>query len=252
MEFLSKSRIKYIQSLQHRKFRLKYDKFTVEGLKISMELIRDNPHVIDELYVSDVDAYDILQASVDKVRVVRIPEGDMARVSQMATPPGVLALCHLPATPSIPASLSGMRALYLDSIRDPGNLGTILRIADWFGLDQVFVSPECADLYNPKVLQAAMGSAFRVPVCPMDRERLLRVDDVLCYVCDAGGTDIRDMDPPGEGIFIFGNESQGVSEEIRQGIHNVVGITRDRSLGAESLNVSVAVAIISAWWTGAV
>lgn len=249
MEYLSKSRIKYIQSLQHRKFRLKYDKFIVEGLKISQELIRDNPYLIDELIVSDPEAADIFQASPDKVRVIRVPPGDMDRISQMTTPPGVLALCQLPETPVLPDTFSGSRMMYLDGIRDPGNLGTILRIADWFGLDGVLLSPDCADIYAPKVVQAAMGSLFRVPVYEMDRDRLREVRDVRIYVCDVSGEDIAGMVPPPDGIFVFGNEARGVSEEILEHAAQVVAISRERSRGAESLNVSVALAVVAAWWT---
>lgn len=208
--------------------------------------------MIDEVYVSDPVLEDQLLASSSGVRIVRIPEGDMERISQMTTPPGVFALCNLPPAEHAPASCAGQRLLYLDGIRDPGNLGTILRIADWFGLDGVWMSPDCVDPWNPKVLQSAMGSAFRVPAREMDHESLLAIREVRLYGCDGSGTPVTGMEPPAEGIFIFGNESTGISDELMEHVSDVLAVPRDRSLGAESLNVSTAVGILAAWWTSSV
>jgi len=193
-----------------------------------------------------------LLASSPGVRIILIPKGDMDRISQMTSPPGVFALCNLPPAEHAPVSYAGKRLLYLDGIRDPGNLGTILRIADWFGLDGVLMSPDCVDPWNPKVLQSAMGSAFRVPAREMDHATLLGIGEVRQYCCDGSGTPVTGMQPPADGIFIFGNESTGISDELMDQAAAVLAISRERSLGAESLNVSAAVGILAAWWTGSV
>jgi TrmH family RNA methyltransferase len=249
MEPLSKARIKLIQSLQHKKFRLKYDKFIVEGLKITKELFLERRLLVNEVYVSNPDYEPVLQGIIDPEHLCVITPQQMHQLSQMSTPPGVLAVCSLPEEDHLPEFIMGMRIFYLDSIRDPGNLGTILRIADWFGLDFVILSPDCVDIYNHKVLQASMGSALRVKTCTLDKVGLLSVSEGKIYVCDTGGKNINDMDAPVDGIIVLGNESLGVSGELMHQVKEVLAIPGNRSLGAESLNVASAAAIIASWWT---
>jgi RNA methyltransferase, TrmH family len=248
MEPLSKARIKLIQSLQHKKFRLKYDKFIVEGLKITRELVRDRPHLIEEVFCSNPDYQSILEESLSTDLICQVTPPQMHQISQMSTPPGVLALCSLPGEDYLPESIEGLKLFYLDAIRDPGNLGTILRIADWFGLDFIIMSPDCVDIFNHKVLQASMGSALRVKSCILDKIGLMAISEGLLYVCDAEGKSISDLEPPKEGIIVLGNESLGVSGEIMHKVKDILAIPGDRSLGAESLNVASAAAIIAAWW----
>ena len=251
MEPLSKARIKLIQSLQHKKFRLKYDKFIVEGLKITKELIREHLPMVEGIYISNPDYQSILGELIDPERICLVTPQQMHQLSQMTTPPGVLTVCHMPVERHLPESLKGMRIFYLDSIRDPGNLGTILRIADWFGLDYVILSPDCVDVYNHKVLQASMGSALRVRTGELDKAGLLAIGDKMIFVCDADGKNINDLKAPAEGIIVLGNESLGVSDEIAHQVKDVFAIPGDRSLGAESLNVASAAAVIAAWWVKA-
>lgn len=251
MEPLSKARIKLIQSLQHKKFRLKYDKFIVEGLKITKELVREHLPIVEAIYISNPDYQSILAELIDPEQICLVTPQQMHQLSQMATPPGVLAVCRMPGERHLPESLKGMRIFYLDSIRDPGNLGTILRIADWFGLDFVILSPDCVDVYNHKVLQASMGSAMRIRKAELDIAGLLAIGDAKIFVCDAGGKNINDIMAPAEGIIVLGNESLGVSDEIMHRVKDVFAIPGDRSLGAESLNVASAAAIVAAWWVKA-
>src|SRR5687767_4299958 len=129
MEPLSKARIKFIQSLQHKKFRLKYDKFIVEGLKINSELIKEKKDLIEEIYISNPDYQLILENIINPELLCIITPQQMHQISQMITPPGVLSVCKLPDPSHLPEDISGKRIFYLDSIRDPGNLGTIFRIA---------------------------------------------------------------------------------------------------------------------------
>jgi TrmH family RNA methyltransferase len=248
MEVLSKARIKFIQALQHKKYRLKYDKFIVEGLKITRELLHERNQLVEEIYLSDPEHLNTLNPHIVDQTVEIIAPQYMHQLSQMATPPGVLAVCRLPGETHLPEDLSGLKMFYLDAIRDPGNLGTILRIADWFGLDYVIMSPDCVDLLNHKVLQASMGSALRVKCVELDKNDLLTLQGTKLYICDTEGKSIDTISAPGEGILVLGNESLGVSSDIMHQVQDVFAISSSRSLGAESLNVASAAAIIAHWW----
>lgn len=204
--------------------------------------------MVEAVYISNPDYQFVLQEILDPDRLCTVTKQQMAQISLMSTPPGVLALCVMPKEDPLPESIKGHRIFYLDDIRDPGNMGTILRIADWFGLDFVMMSPDCVDIYNHKVLQASMGSALRVKTCVLDRVGLMAISEGKLYACDMAGKSIKDMPPPEDGIIVFGNESVGVSDEIMHKIREVISIPGDYSLGAESLNVATAAAIVAAWW----
>ena len=240
MEVLSKARIKVIQSLHHKKFRLKYNKFIVEGLKITREVLEEKRDLVEDVYYSNPDYEAILQPLAGKDSIQLITPQQMHQMSQMTTPPGVLTICRIPEEENIPEDMSGKRAFYLDSIRDPGNLGTILRISDWFGFDYVLMSPDCVDVYNHKVLQSSMGSAFRVKSLVMDKEGLLAINDGSLYVCDMEGVSIDDMQPPPYGILVLGNESLGVSGDFMHQVKEVISIPKPAGVRAESLNVASA------------
>ncbi len=246
MEQLSKARIKLLHSLQHKKYRLKYDKFIVEGLKIIKELVAEHQNMVESVYISNPDYQSVLTLADRNVEVSIITEEEMKGISQMVTPPGALAVCTIPSEEPLPNQMSDSVYFYLDAIRDPGNMGTILRNADWFGMEYVLLSPDCTDIYNHKVIQASMGSALRVKTCVVEVDKLHSLGAAL-YVCDAGGESIRHADPPQEGIFILGNESQGVSEILRQHASKIYAVSGSKSLGAESLNVASVSAIIGAW-----
>ena len=248
MEMMSKARIKFIQALQHKKYRLKYDNFIVEGLKITRELLQEQSHLVEEIYLSNPDYLNTLTPHIVDQPVQIISPQVMHQVSQMTTPPGVLAVCRLPEAFHLPENLQGLKLFYLDSIRDPGNLGTIIRIADWFGLDYVLMSPDCVDVFNHKVLQASMGSALRVKCVELDKTALLSLQGTRIYICDADGKHIDNITPPADGILVLGNESLGVSGDIMHQVEEVFAISNARSLGAESLNVASAAAIMAHWW----
>jgi TrmH family RNA methyltransferase len=246
MEQLSKARIKLIHSLQHKKFRLKYDKFIVEGLKITKELLAEYSNIVESIYISNSDYQSLLAALAGEERICLISPSEMKSISQMSTPPGVLSVCRLPEIPEMQKDLSGKKIFYLDGVRDPGNLGTILRIADWFGMEDMLLSPDCADVFNPKVIQASMSSFLRVKTHVLDHQSLILLTGAL-YVCHMGGKDIRSMPPPAEGVFVLGNESNGVSEFILNKAREVIAVSGEKSLGAESLNVASVAAIVGAW-----
>lgn len=203
--------------------------------------------MIEEIYYSNPDYQFILENIINPDLLCPVTPQQMHQISQMTTPPGILSVCKLPQPDELMADITGMRIFYLDAIRDPGNMGTILRTADWFGLDFVILSPDCVDKYNHKVLQSSMGSALRVKTCEMSKEELLlRGGDLL--ICDSGGKSIYSIDAPEQGIIVFGNESLGVSDEIMHQVKEVIAIPGKKSLGAESLNVASAAAIVASWW----
>jgi TrmH family RNA methyltransferase len=245
---MSKARIKFIQALQHKKYRLKYDKFIVEGLKITRELLQEQGHLVETIYLANPDYLNTLSPHIVEQEVQIISPQVMHQVSQMTTPPGVLAVCKIPEQPHLPENLAGLKIFYLDAIRDPGNLGTILRIADWFGLDYVAMSPDCVDVLNYKVLQSSMGSALRIKCVELDKMSLLSLQGTRIYICDADGKSIDSIPPPASGILVLGNESLGVSGDIMHQVEDVFAISRARSKGAESLNVASAAAIMAHWW----
>lgn len=213
-----------------------------------MELIKEKEQIIEEIYVSNPDYQSILQNTVSPELLCLITPQQMSQISQMTTPPGVLSICSLPEPHFLPGDISGLRIFYLDAIRDPGNFGTILRIADWFGLDYVVSSTDSVDIYNHKVLQGSMGSALRVKSCELSKEELLTRKIDHLFICDTKGHNIFEIEPPSDGIIVFGNESFGVSEVFVHRNKKVIAIPGDKSLGAESLNVASAAAVIGAWW----
>lgn len=213
--------------------------------------MRDKRHIVQDVYVSNPDHLPHLQDLIGQEHICEVTPQQMNQISQMTTPPGILSVCQLPEEDHLPDNISGMKMFYLDAIRDPGNLGTILRIADWFGLDFVICSPDCVDIFNHKVLQSSMGSALRIKNCVLDKNELLaRAGDHL-YICDIEGKNIYSTKPPSGGIMILGNESLGVSEDMMMNAKERFAIPGNRSLGAESLNVASAAAIIAAWWVNA-
>ncbi|MDX1666747.1 MAG: TrmH family RNA methyltransferase, partial [Saprospiraceae bacterium] len=160
---LSKNKVKFIRSLSKKKFRQKYGKFLAEGDKIVGELIRQKPGFVDAVYGTGnwlKTAMPFLQSN--EITWEEIGPEALKRVSGLTTPNDVLAVVDMPDFQVHSSNLRSGLSLFLEDIRDPGNLGTILRIADWFGLPHVFCSPGCVDGFNPKVVQASMGAFLRV------------------------------------------------------------------------------------------
>lgn len=211
-------------------------------------MLRDKRLIVEDVYISNPDFIPIVQKFISAEEICIVTPQQMHQISQMTTPPGILSVCKLPITDHLPDNIDEMKIFYLDAIRDPGNLGTILRIADWFGLDFVICSPDCVDIFNHKVLQSSMGSALRVKNAEISKEELISRWGGQLYICDADGKDIRMTSPPGNGILILGNESFGVSDEITKMAKEKFAISGGRSHGAESLNVASAAAVIAAWW----
>lgn len=231
MIMLTNAEIKKIRSLREKKFRDEYGLFVVEGEKL-----------VNEALNSDFELKAVY-------RVEEIGEAAMAKISQTATPSPVLAVLAKPSIPSSfasPAELPEGLSLALDAVRDPGNLGTIIRIADWFGVQTVFVSPDTVEAYNPKVVQATMGSIFRVKVVEADIAALCRayhLSGKRVYGTLLDGENIYNAELEAEGLVVMGNESNGISPQVRAELDSGLLIPSFGKSGAESLNVGVATAL---------
>ena len=238
---LSKSKIKYIQTLGQKKFRQQEGSFIAEGPKIVAELLQTQSRQVTEVFAVKewIESHASLLGTIPCQLVT---EAELEKISQLNTPNQVLVLLKQFDT-ELPVSPRGRIVLALDNIQDPGNLGTIIRIADWFGVEQLVCSPDSADCYNPKVVQATMGSIARVQVHYTDLKAWLTAQpDVRIYAAVLEGKDITTMDRLKEGILLIGNESRGISPELLQ-LANV-RITIPRFGKAESLNAAVATGIV--------
>ncbi len=243
---LSKNRIKQISSLQQKKFRQETSTFVVEGHKSVMELLRSNVKVVEIVATADW----IVQYA-KHFRGVAVSEGsgaDLERISSMKAACDVVAVVEMRDTEPLTLDKSRLY-LALDSIRDPGNFGTILRIANWFGIGTVLASEDCVDLYNPKVVQASMGSVFRVDVHYCDLAAALTDAQKLgmpVYGTFLDGENIYTADIGCGGVVVLGNEGHGILPETERCITRRLLIPSGSSpdTSPESLNVAAATAVV--------
>ena len=237
---VSKSQLKYIQSLGQKKYRDIEGLFVAEGPKLVKELIESKNVELTQIYALSEwieENKDLLSSS----NITAISETELERVSQLKTPNKVLAIVKKFEVnePEIKKKIS----VALDTIQDPGNMGTIIRIADWFGISQIICSDDCADLYNSKVVQATMGSIARVNVFYTDLPVWFKeLSGIRIYAAMLEGKDVTKMSAIGEGLIIIGNESMGVDKELLQFANEKISIPRKGN--AESLNAAVATGII--------
>ena len=228
---ISKNQIKFVRQLEQKKYRKKEGLFVAEGPKVVGDLLRAGfkAHTIFATSEWESQGQTFQEVSDEELR----------RVSFLQHPQRVLALFFIP-TESIP-SVSSL-SLALDDVQDPGNLGTIIRIADWFGIDTIYCSENTADAWSPKVVQATMGSIARVNIIYTDLQELISKAQVPVYGTLLDGQDIYTQPLSKEGIIVMGNEGNGISQEIRGLITHRLLIPKYQE-GPESLNVSIATAI---------
>lgn len=238
--------IKLIRSLQQRKYRAEQGLFVAEGTRLVEELL-SSPLVLEVVYHTELWAmgHGDIMARYD-VFWQQVTGKTMERISGQKSPSGVLAIAQIPAPPAL-SDLPGV-TLYLDHISDPGNMGTIIRSAEWFGVQQVLLSPECVDSWSPKVLQASMGSRFRIPVIETELNDALKVfGDPLpvIYAADMQGEDINNIKFADNAVVIVGSEAHGVNKELHAMVHHYITIPRASEAPVpESLNASVAASVI--------
>jgi TrmH family RNA methyltransferase len=228
---ISKNQIKIVRQLEQKKYRKKEGLFVAEGPKVVGDLLRAGfkAHTIFATSEWESQGQTFQEVSDEELR----------RVSFLQHPQRVLALFFIP-TESIP-SVSSL-SLALDDVQDPGNLGTIIRIADWFGIDTIYCSENTADAWSPKVVQATMGSIARVNIIYTDLQELISKAQVPVYGTLLDGQDIYTQELSKEGIIVMGNEGNGISAPIRKLINRKLLIPQFHE-GPESLNVAIATAI---------
>jgi len=236
---LSKNEIKYIQSLGHKKRRDEERLFLMEGNKMVAELLAHYPSQIVRLYATET--FFEQHPAAKKIQQHHIiSEEELARISQLQTPNQALALLNYFSEQEIELT-STEWTLALDGIRDPGNMGTIIRLADWFGIRTIICSPDCADIYNPKVVQATMGSIMRVTVVEKELDVFLSNQQLPVVGAVLAGKELSSFQFPKAGILVIGNESNGIREEVISLLTDKLMIPRFGE--AESLNAAIATSI---------
>ncbi len=238
---LVKSKLKYIQSLGQKKFRQQEPVFVAEGPKLVNELIAmENPGIIEIFALKNWIEEN--KSVADKLNVQEISTIELEKISHLTTPNQVLALVKKFET-SDEITVKNKITLALDNIQDPGNMGTIIRIADWYGIDQIICNAQSADIYNTKVIQSTMGSICRVQVHYTTLSNWLsKQKGIPVYAAMLNGEDVTSINKITEGILVIGNEAKGISDEVLASVTTKITIPQKGK--AESLNAAVATGII--------
>jgi RNA methyltransferase, TrmH family len=241
---LTKATAKLVQSLGDKKERIASGLFVVEGTKTVTELPASKI-TVNSLFATPawLAQYGHLFKGISCTEVTLT---ELKKLSSLQTPQQVLALCELPSLAYTPQALNAPKLIALDGIQDPGNLGTIIRIADWYGIDTLLCSPQCADVYNPKTLQASMGSFLRVNVYTVSLSTAIANYKGVIMGAVMNGENLHEAQLPSAGMLVIGNEGQGISSEILELLNK--HLTIPKWGGAESLNAGVATAIICDAW----
>ena len=229
---ITKNQIKFIKSLSLKKNRIKEQLFIAEGEKVVSELLRSD-FEIKNIYATK-------EWKVSNDNITQISNAELQRISNLKSPNKVLAVVQFKNHKII--KHDGI-TLVLDDINDPGNLGTIIRMCDWFGVKQIICSKNTVDIFNPKVVQSAMGSAFRVQVNYTDLENYLSDIKTPIYGAFMDGKNLKEVKLPKSAHLVLGNEANGISAEINKLITDKVAI-KNIGNSAESLNVAVATSIL--------
>lgn len=232
---LSKNQIKLINQLNQKKYRKKHQLFFAEGIKTIKELLNSS-YELEILYTTA----DVL--FTEKTKTHLISEKELKKISSLTTPQTVLGVFKIPKRKiNPPTNLS----VVLDGIRDPGNLGTIIRLCDWFGIKQLICSTDSVDCYNPKTIQATMGSLARVEVIYTDLPNFLSKTDLPIYGTFMKGENIYKQNLPEKALIVLGNEANGISSAVEKHINHKITIPQFGEIQeTESLNVGTATAIV--------
>jgi TrmH family RNA methyltransferase len=235
---LTKAQITQLRDLRHKRHREATRRYVVEGPKVIGELILAG-HQFESIYATPDWITDDRPATT-----TLISDEEMLRISHYPTASSVLAVGHVKRTPLDPAELNRGLTLALDGIQDPGNVGTLIRIADWFGFQRVLLSPECADLFSQKVINASMGSFARVRVITVELAAELAATTVPVLGCDLAGESVHQLTPLTDAIVVIGSEGRGLSPAVAATVTRKITIPQHGP--AESLNAAVAAGIVCA------
>ena len=242
---LSNNRIKFLRSLKLKKFRQKYKKFIIEGEKIATQVLNTDRYEIDSIYCLDSYASNNTNLlSSFKERLTIVKEGELERISLLKTPNKVLIVANMPEMMDASIQLEG-KNIYLDNVQDPGNMGAIIRIADWYGISQIICSPNSAEWFNPKVIQASMGSFLRVRIVYHDFSLLPFSKEHKTYAAAMDGESVTKIQWSANSTLIIGNEGKGIQDQImNRASHKVAIPKRSSHPDTESLNAAVACGIL--------
>ena len=242
---LTNAALQRLRSLRDKKQREALGLFVVEGEKVVAELLAAGV-TFAELYATPAwrgpDESATRTAAPSHLPITRLTPDEMARASHFPTPSSVLAVGPIRREPLGPGALDRGLTLALDGVQDPGNIGTLLRIADWFAFDRVLLSPDCADLFHQKVINASMGSFARMRVHTVELAPALAPLTVPVLGCDLAGDDVHALPPLPAAVVVIGSEGRGLSAAVKNVVTRCVTIPRFG--GAESLNAAVAAAIV--------
>lgn len=237
---LSKSQISFVNALHHKKQRKEHALFITEGIKSITEFL-DSDYTVDTIFCTS-EYLQKFGKITQKVKLLEVTENELKKISTLTTPQHALALVQIPKKTHIDAeSFKGKFSLVLDGVQDPGNLGTIIRTAEWFGFSAIICSPDTVEAYNPKVVQATMGSLSRINVYYTDLCALFDHNKLPVYGALLEGENLYQTSFEKEGFLVLGNEGKGISENVVSKIDHAVTIPRFGN--AESLNVAVSAAI---------
>ena len=231
---LSKNHIKLITSLSQKKYRQKHQLFIVEGVKVVQEFLSSSYDL--EILFSTENDFSFTN------KFIKVSGQELKKISGLKKPNKVLAIFKIPN--QINPKTDGL-VLALDSINDPGNLGTIIRLCDWFGIEQLVCSNETVDCFNSKVVQASMGSLTRVAISYLDLNNYLQNASAPIFIADMDGLDVYKTKLPDSAVLVLGNEANGISDDIKQLVTTKITIPRYGAFQqTESLNVATASAIL--------
>lgn len=240
---LSKSQIGFIKSLHQKKYRKENGIFIIEGIKSLLEFFSSKYQIQSIYYLPQYQS--LLPKLPSNIKLFEVNNAELEKISTLQAPQGILALLSIPANRELPPnSLKNAFSLVLDGLQDPGNLGTIIRTADWFGFKNIICSENTVEVFNPKTVQATMGSLARVNICYTNLPEYFKKIDVPVYTAMLDGQSLYKVDWQQEGIVVLGNEGKGISAEVASVVNKAITIPRVGA--AESLNVSISAAIICA------
>ncbi|RCS27907.1 RNA methyltransferase [Polaribacter sp. WD7] len=233
---ISKNQLKLITSLSQKKYRQKHKLFIAEGIKVVQEFL-NSKFKLEMLFCVDSVLFDV---SEEKMTV--ISEVELKKISTLKNPNKVLALFKIPEGQEF---VNKGFCVALDGVNDPGNLGTIIRLCDWFGVEELICSKDTVDCYNSKVVQASMGSLTRIAVRYLDLENFINNSKLPAFIAEMDGENVYKTTLPKEAILLMGNEANGVSAKLKNLIENSISIPRfGKNQATESLNVATATAVL--------
>jgi TrmH family RNA methyltransferase len=239
---LTKAKIRFLQSLQHKKFRQLYHRFIIDGDKTVRELINSD-FIIETIYAEPWWLHKFKSLIKDSIEVIEVASEGLQSISTLQTANGVVAVAEIPAPQTVSANEDRL-TIALDNINDPGNLGTVIRIAEWFGIDTVLCSETCVDAFNPKVVNAAKGSLFRTKIHYLNLQEYFSKSNPKVFGAMLDGENIFKSELTSSGIILVGSEAHGITTELYPFITHKISIPAFGK--AESLNAGVATGIICA------